>query len=202
MKVLKHKSAGSANHKCSDSDGAVANLGFHLGQLRAKRFEAKSAELSGLAAAGSRRLAGANLHSVAEFVTTEFAGMHGSGVVPTGSDGSPGADSLRRGDYGQGISNINVNNLVPTNGNRGEWVCYDNTFIEDVDLGANEHQVGADGACSSPEGSRNSHQQMFGKPQGDRKQQAKGKDKASQNITASRSKSLFITHVSIIAGEK
>jgi hypothetical protein len=202
MKVLNHKSAGGANNKRSDSDGVVANLGFHFGQIRAKRFEPKSAELSGLAAAGSRRLAWANLHLVAEFVASELAGMHGSGVVPTWGNSSPRADSLRCGDDGQGIPNIDIDNLVPTNGDRSEWVCHHNTFIEDFNLGVNENQVRANARSGGPQRSRQRQDKFLREPKSHREKQAQREDNSSQNITASRSKDLFISHVSIIAGEK
>ncbi len=202
MKVLNHKGCHGAHGKSQSAERVEAHLGFQFLQFGVKCFESKPAELSRLAAARSWRLTRADFGAIANFKTFEFTGVNRSGVVPTWRDSSPSAYSLCGGNYGEGITNIDVNHFVPTDTDCHEWVGDNHAFIVDFDLGANENHVCADACCSRPKCPGNRENAVFGQPQGKRKEQAEGKGYASQNITASRSKDFFITHVSIIAGEK
>lgn len=203
MKVLNNEGTNGAQDERGAAYGIDANLGFHfVRSFGVKSLEAKSAELSGLAAAGSWRLAGANLNLVAELVAPEFTWVNGSGMVAARCDSSPGSDALCWGDDGQGVSNVNVNHFVPANGNRSEWVCDDHAFVENFNLWSNENQVCRDDAGYGPEAARDSGQGFFGQPQSRSEQRADGQHQPGQNVAAPRSKNLSITHVSIIAGDK
>ena len=203
MKVLNYESTYGAKDESGAANGIDSNLSFHFaGGFGVKGFESKSAELSGLAAAGSWRFTGANLNLIAELVALQFAGMDGSSVVATGSDCSPRAYSLARSNNGQRVSNVDVDDLVPTNCNRGEWVREDHALIEDFNLWSNENQVRRHAASDRPKASGDGWQGFFGQPQGSGKQQAEGEYQSCQNVATTRSKNLSITHVSIIAGDK
>lgn len=203
MKVLNHKSTDGAQNECGATEGIDANLGLHLVRgFGVKSLKAKSAELSRLAAAGSWRFTRANLNLVAEFVTLELAGVHGSGVVAAWRNGSPGADSLGRGNNGQRVTNVDVYDFVPTDGNCCEWIRDNHALIENLDFWSNENQVGGDGASRSPKASSDGGQGFFAHPQCHGEHRAKGKHQPSKNVATSRSKDLSITHVSIIAGDK
>lgn len=203
MKVLNYESANGAQDERGDAKSVDANLGFHLvWSFGVKSLEAKSAELSGLAAASSWRLAGANLNLVAELVALEFARVNSSGVVATGSNSSPRSNALRRSNDGQGIANIDVDHLVPANGNRGEWVGDNHAFVEKLNLRSNENQVSRDHAGRSPQAAGDGGQGIFGQPQGCGEHGAKDQNNAGQYVATTRSKNLSITHVSIIAGDK
>lgn len=203
MKVLNYESANGTQDERGAADGVDANLGFHfVWSFGVKSLKAKSAELSGLAAASSWRLAGANLNLVAELVALEFARMNSSSVVATGSNSSPRRNSLRRGNDGQGIANIDVDHLVPANGNRGEWVGDNHAFVENLNLWSNENQVSRDDAGCSPQAAGDGGQGFFGQPQCCGEHGAQGQNKSGQYVATARSKNLSITHVSIIAGDK
>jgi hypothetical protein len=203
MNVLNYESTYGAQDESGAANGIDSNLSLHFVRgFGVKGFETQSAELSGLAAAGSWGFTGANLDLVAELVPLELAGMDGSGVVSTGSDGSPRADSFAWGNNGQCVSNVDVDDLVPTNGNRGEWVRDNHALIEDFDLWSDENQVRRDAAGDCPKAARDGWQGFFGQPQGHGKQQAEGKYQSGQYVATARSKNLSITHVSIIAGDK
>ena len=203
MKVLNYESTNGAQDERGAANGVDANLGFHfVWSFGVKSLKAKSAELSGLAAASSWRLAGANLNLVAELVTLEFARVNSSSVVATGSNSSPRSDALRRSNDGQGIANIDVDHFVPANGNRGEWVGDNHAFVENLNLWSNENQVSRDDAGSRPQTARDGGQRFFGQPKGYREHGAQDQNKAGQNVATARSKNLSITHVSIIAGDK
>ncbi|MEY3846514.1 MAG: hypothetical protein RJA66_781 [Actinomycetota bacterium] len=203
MKVLNHKGANGANEQCADTQCIESDLGFHVAAgFGVISLEAKPAKLSSLTAAGSWGFTGANLNPVAELVTLEFAGVNGSSVVATGGHGRPSADSLGSSNNGQRVSNIDVDDLVPTDCDRSEWVGYDNAFIEDFHLWLDENQVGTDAEGERPQASRDGQQGAFGQPEGYGQERAEHEHEASQHKAASRPKDLFISHVSIIAGEK
>ena len=203
MNVLNYESTYGAQDESGAANGIDSNLSLHFVRgFGVKGFEAKSAELSGLAAAGSWRFTGTNLNLVAELVSLQLAGMDGSSVVATGSNCSPRADSFAWSHDGQCVSNIDIDYLVPTNGNRGEWVRDNHTLIEDFDLWSNEDQVSRDAAGDRPKAARDGWQGFFGQPQGYGKQKAKGKYQSGQEVATAGSKNLSITHVSIIAGDK
>ncbi len=203
MKVLNDESTYGAQDESVAASGIASNLRSPFaGGFWVKGFESKSAELSGLAAAGSWRFTGTNLNLVTELVSLQLAGMDGSRVVAAGSDCSPRADSLARSNNGQRVPNVDVDDLVPANSNRGERVREDHTLIEDFDLWSNEDQVRRDAAGDRPKAARDGWQGFFGQPQGYGKQQAEGEYQSGQNVATARSKNLSITHVSIIAGDK
>ena len=203
MKVLNYEGTNGAQDQRGAANGIDANLGFHfVRRFGVKGLKAKSAELSGLAAAGSWRLAGANLDLVAELVALEFTRVDGSGMVATGCNSSPRSYALGWGHYGQGVSNVDVNHFMPANGNRSEWVSDDHAFVENFNLWSNENQVGRDDAGHGPKAARDGGQGFFGQPQSRSEQRADGQHQPGQNVAAPRSKNLSITHVSIIAGDK
>ncbi len=203
MKALNHKSTDGAQNECGAAEGVDANLRVHLVRgFGVKSLKAKPAELSGLAAAGSWRLTGANLSRVAEFVTFELTGVHGSGVVAAWSYCCPRSDALCWSHDGQGVANVDADHFVPTDGNCCEWICENHAFIENFNLWSNENQVRRENAGYGPQASRDGGQGFFGQPQCHGEQRAKGKHQPSKNVAASGSKNLSITHVSIIAGDK
>ena len=203
MKVLNYESTNGAQDERGAANGVDANLGFHfVWSFGVKSLKAKSAELSGLAATRSWRLAGANLNLVAELVALEFAGVNSSSVVATGSNSSPRSNALRRSNDGQGVSNIDVDHLVPANGNRGEWVGDNHAFVENLNLWPNENQVSRDDAGSRPQTARDGGKGFFGQPQCCGQHGAQDQNESRQNVATARSINLSITHVSIIAGDK
>lgn len=203
MKVLNYESTNGAQDERGAAKGIDANLGLHFVRgFGVEGLKSKSAELSGLAAAGSWRLTGANLHLVAELVTLEFARVNSSSVVSPGSNSSPRSDALSWRHDGQGVANIDVDHFVPTNGNRGEWVGDDHAFVEKFNLWSNENQIGRDDAGHSPQAARDGWQGFFGQPQRHCEQRTEGQYEPSKNVATARSKNLSITHVSIIAGDK
>lgn len=203
MKVLDYESTNRAKDERGPAVGVDANLGFHfVWSFGVKGFEAKSAELSGLAAAGSWRLAGANLNLVAELVALELAGVNGASMVSAGSNSSPRSDSLGWSDDGQGVAHIDVDYFVPSDGNRSEWVGDNHAFIKDFDLWSYENQVCRNNAGGSPEAPADGRQAFFGQPEGYCEQRGQDQNQPRKNVATARSKNLFITHVSIIAGDK
>lgn len=203
MKVLNYKSTDGAQDECGAANGIDTNLGFHfVRSFGVESLKAKSAELSGLAATSSWRLAGANLDLVAEPVSLEFTRVNSSSVVTTGSNSSPRSDALSRSNDGQGVANIDVHHLVPANGNRREWVSDNHALVENLNLWSNENQVGRDDAGHGPKAARNGQQGFFGQPQSCGEQRAEGQNEPRQDVATARSKNLSITHVSIIAGDK
>ena len=203
MKVLNYESTYGAQDESRAAEGIDSNLGFHfVRSFGVKGFKSKSAELSGLAAASSRRLSWANLNLVAELVALEFAGVNGSSVVPAGRNRSPRSYALRGSDDGQCVSDIDIDYFVPSDGNRSEWVGDNHTFIKDFNLWSNENQVRRDHAGDSPKAARDGGQGFFGQPESHGEQRGQGQDESGQNVATARSKNLFITHVSIIAGDK
>ena len=135
MKVLNNEGTNGAQDQGGAANGIDANLSLHfVRSFGVKSLKAKSAELSGLAAARSWRFAGANLNLVAEPVALELAGVNGASVVAAGRDSSPRSDSLRWSHDGQGIANIDIHHLVPTDGNRSERIGDNHAFIEDFNL--------------------------------------------------------------------
>lgn len=203
MKVLNHKGTDGAKEQRADTQCVESDLGLHFATgFGVVSIETKSAKLGSLAAAGSWGFTGANLNLVAELVTLELAGMHSSSMVATGSNGSPSADSLGCGNNGQRVSNIDVNHFVPADCDGSEWVGNDNTFIEDFNLWVNENQVCADAESDSPQAARDRQQRTLGQPECYGQGRAEHEYQTSQHKAASRSKDLFISHVSIIAGEK
>ena len=203
MKVLNNERANRAQNERSSAHGVDADLRLHfVGGFGVESLEAKATELSGLAAAGSWGFSRTDLHLVAEPVTLEFAGVNGSRVVAAGGHGSPSADSLCRGNDGQRVSNVDVNDLVPTNGESREGVSNYDAFVEDFDLWSNKDQVSADHASCCPQAARNRGQRSFGQPEGGCEKTAQRHNQAEQYVATSRSKDLSITHVSIIAGDK
>jgi hypothetical protein len=203
MNVLNYESTYGAQDESGAAYGIDSNLSLHFVRgFGVKGFEAQSAELSGLAAAGPWRFTRTNLNLVAELVSLQLAGMDSSSVVATGSNCSPRADSFAWRHDGQGVSNVDVDDLVPTNGNRGERVREDHALIEDFNLWSNENQVRSDAAGNRPKAARDGWQGFFGQPQGYGKKKAEGKYQSGQYVATARSKNLSITHVSIIAGDK
>ena len=203
MKVLNYESTYGAKDESGAANGIDSNLRFHFaGGFWVKSFESKSAELSGLAAAGSWGFSGANLHLVTEFVSLEFAGMNCSGVVRAGSNRSPGTNSLSWSNNGQRVANVDVDYLMPTDCNRSEWVGDNHAFIEDFDLWSNENQVCSEHECCGPKASGNSGLNILGQPQSRGQQRAQREHQAGKNVATARSEDLSITHVSIIAGDK
>ena len=203
MKVLNYESTNGAQDERGAADGIDANLGFHfVRSFGVESFEAKSAELSGFAAAGSWRLAGANLNLVAELVALELAGVNGASMVTAGRNRSPRRDSLPWGHDGQGVANVDVDHFVPTNGNRSERVGDNHAFIEDFNLWSNENQVGRDYAGKGPKAARDGEPGFFGQPERHSEQRGQGQYQPGQDVATTRSKNLSITHVSIIAGDK
>jgi hypothetical protein len=203
MKVLNYKRTNGANDQRGRAEGVELNLSLHVVTgFEVERLESKPAKLSGLTAAGSWGFARTNLNLVAEFVALELAGMHGSSVITTGSHSRPSTDSFGGCNNGQRVSNIDVDNLVPPNGNRSEWVRDYNAFIEDFNFGANEHQVCADAEGCRPQASGDGEHNTLGQPKCGCQDGAQCENQTSQHVAASRSKDLSITHVSIIAGEK
>lgn len=203
MKVLNYKSTDGAQDQCGAADGIDANLGFHfVRSFWVESLKAKPAELSGLAAASSWRLAWANLNLVAEPVSLEFTRVNSSSVVTTGSNSSPRSDALGWSNDGQGVANIDVHHLVPANVNRSEWVGDDHALVENFNLWSNKNQVGRDDAGRGPKASRDGGQRFFGQPQSCGEQRTEGQNEPGQDVATARSKNLSITHVSIIAGDK
>lgn len=203
MQVLDYKSTDGAQQESGAAYGIDAHLGFHLaGGFWVKGLESQAAQLSGLAAAGSWGFSGANLNLVAEFVSLELAGVHGSGVVSTGRNRSPRADSFTWSNDGQRVSDIDVNDFVPADRNRGEWIRENHAFVEDFNFWSNENQVRSNAAGYGPQGAGDGGQGFIGQPERHSEQRAKGKNQPSQNVATTGSKTLSITHVSIIAGDK
>ena len=203
MNVLNHERRYGAKNERGAAEGIDLNSSLHfVGGLWVESFKPKSAELSGLAAAGSWGFSRTDLNLVAELVTLEFAGVNGSRVVAAGGHGSPSADSLCRGNDGQRVSNVDVYDLVPTNSECREGVSNYDAFVEDFDLWSNKDQVSADHASCCPQAARNRGQRRFGQPEGGCEKTAQRHNQAKQYVASSRSKDLSITHVSIIAGDK
>lgn len=203
MKVLDYEGTDGAQDQRGAAEGIDANLGFHLVRgFGVKGLKAKSAELSGLAAAGSWRLAGANLNLVAELVSLELTAVNGSSVVATRSNGSPRSDALSRSHDGQCVTHIDVNYFVPTDSNRSERIGDNHAFIEDFNLWSDENQVSRDYAGYGPKAARNGRYDFFGQPESRGQQRAENQYQSGKNVAAARSKNLSITHVSIIAGDK
>lgn len=203
MKVLNYECTKSAQDECGAGHGVDSNLSFHLvAGFEVEGVKSKATQLSGLATAGSWGFTRSDLNLVAEFVTLEFAGMNGSSVVSTGGNSGPRADAFSWGNEGQRVANVDVDDLIPTDRNRPEWVGDDYTLIENLKLWSNEYQVGRDAESQSPQAARNSQVGFLGQPKGYREKQAKREDQPGKKIAAARPKDLSITHVSIIAGEK
>ena len=203
MNVLNNERRYGAKNERGAAEGIDLNSSLHfVGGIRVESFKAKSAELSGLAAAGSWGFSGANLHLVTELVALELAGMNCSGVVAAWSNRSPGTNSLSWSNNGQRVANVDVDDLVPSDCNRGEWVGDNHAFIEDFDLWSNENQVCREHERCGPKAARNSGQNILGQPQSRGQQRAQCEHQAGENVATARSKDLSITHVSIIAGDK
>lgn len=203
MKVLNYKSTDCANEECADSQCVEPNLSLHFASgFGVESFESKPAKLSSFTAAGAWGFSWANLNLVVESVALQFARVDGSRVVATGCNCGPSAHPLSGGNDGQGVSNIDIDNLVPTDGNRSERVSNHDTFIEDFDLWVNENKVSADASGSGPKSPGCCKERSFGQPKSSHQKGAHCENQTSQQKTASRSKDLFITHVSIIAGEE
>ncbi|MFM6939806.1 MAG: hypothetical protein ACKOUD_04220 [Rhodoluna sp.] len=158
--------------------------------------------MSSFTAAGPRRFTRTNRLGVAQLVTPELAGVDGSAVVTAWCDSRPSADFLCGGHDGEGVTNIDIDDSVPANTDGGQWVGNDYTFIKDLNLWTDENQVGATTQYQSPKTSRNGISWGLCEPKRNREHEAKHECASSEEVTASRSKSLSITHVSIIAGEK
>ena len=203
MNVLNHERRYGAKNERGAAEGIDLNSSLHfVGGLWVESFKPKSAELSGLAAAGSWGFSRSNLNLVTELVSLDFAGMNGSRVIAAGSNRSPGTNSLSWGNNGQRVSNVDVDYLVPTDCNRSEWVGDDHAFIEDFDLWSNENQVCREHECCGPKAAGNSDLNILGQPQSRGQQPAQREHQAGENVATARSKDLSITHVSIIAGDK
>jgi hypothetical protein len=176
-----------------------------------KFVEAKPGKSGSLSRVTSRRIAGSQRELVIYTDPSNFGRVNSSGVISTWSRRRPSMDLLSRfsaptmkSDWlsesnRSGISNIDRNDLFPTNANFIERINNGGAFIKDDYFGAEENQPCAKAEQTGPEQgcdatlNRKVEKTLRGvNASGD-------KDNSSEDNSASRTKTLWISHPSIIS---
>lgn len=121
-------------------------------------FESQFSDVTSLSTLAARRFASADLTLESDIHTFDFAGVYSSGVVSAGGWSSPGVDSSSSNLNAHGVSSFNGFNSLPTNCDFLQGIGDSDAFIEDLNLGANEEQIGTAQYKSSP---RNSDKVSF-----------------------------------------
>ena len=201
MNVLNNQGKDNASQQQRCASGVQLDIRISAADSSCcESIEADSTQLSGLAAAGSRAFAGANLTLIAKPVALELGLVNGSAVVATGCCGSPSADSFGGGDQRQRVANVYVFDLMPADGVGNQGVRHSDALIEDRDLGSNKDQMSANSSRKRPRGSAEGVLQIIGKPEGHRQASSQDVADCCKDVAADRSKNLNVIHESIIAG--
>lgn len=201
MNVLKNQCCDDADRKCGCANQVELHFGFGTVQISdSKVLKANSAELSGFTAAGSWRLAGANLSGVVEAVSLQLTVMNGPAVVATGSSSRPSADLFAVGNEGKGITHLNLFNQIPAEGYGQERVGHLDTLIRNGYLRMNKDEIAGNDCGSSPESAAHRRLETVSHPQACAQSDSENQHNAGEKITASRSEDFNIIHETIIAG--
>ena len=124
-------------------------------------FEAQFSDVTSLSALAARRFASADLTLESDIHTFDVGGVHRTGVVPTRSWSGPRVDDFASDLNAHGVSSFNGLNSLPTNCDFLQGIGDSYSFVEDLNFGANEEQIGTAQDKSSP---RNSDEVSFDAP--------------------------------------
>ena len=131
--------------------------------------------------------------------SSQLAGMNISSVIPAGSLGSPRVDLLSIYLDIHRVSRANFLDSIPANSDLSQWIGDGNSFIEEGHLGANEAQVKDVRNKKRPaDGDRNTAVTLTEETLGT-DASAEDVDSTSEEVTASRTVHLRITHTSSLS---
>lgn len=131
--------------------------------------------------------------------SSQLTGMNVSTVIPAGSLGSPRVDLLSIYLDIHRVSRANFLDSIPANSDFSQWIGDGNSFIEEGHLGANEAQVKDVRNKKRPaDGDRNTAVTLTEETLGT-DASAEDVDSTSEEVTASRTVHLRITHTSSLS---
>jgi hypothetical protein len=131
--------------------------------------------------------------------SSQLTGMNVSTVIPAGSLGSPRVDLLSIYLDIHRVSRANFLDSIPANSDFSQWIGDGNSFIEEGHLGANEAQVKDVRNKKRPaDGDRNTAVTLAEETLGT-DASAEDVDSTSEEVTASRTVHLRITHTSSLS---
>jgi len=131
--------------------------------------------------------------------SSQLTGMNVSTVIPAGSLGGPRVDLLSIYLDIHRVSRANFLDSIPANSDLSQWIGDGNSFIEEGHLGANEAQVKDVRNKKRPaDGDRNTAVTLTEETLGT-DASAEDVDSTSEEVTASRTVHLRITHTSSLS---
>lgn len=176
-----------------------------------KFIEAKPGKGSSLSGMGPRRITGAKRELVINADATNFGGMNSSGVVSARSGSRPGMDLLRKLSTPAmksdrlsksnrcGVSDINRDHLFPANAKFIKRIDNGDAFIKDNHFGAKENQPCAQAERARPERGSDATLKREIEKTLRGVNTSRDKDNSSENNSAARTKTLWISHPTIIS---
>ena len=130
---------------------------------------------------------------------SQLTGMNVSAVIPAGSLSSPRVDLLSTYLDIHRVSSANIFNFTPTDSDLFQGVGNCDSFIEEGDFGANKTQVKNVGNEQAPSDRGQDAFERFAKETLANKSGAENIDGTSEEVTASRTVHLRITHTSSLS---
>lgn len=134
------------NACCRDGNAQSIESGLRLTSSDAAFLEGlqtQVGQMERLSAIAPRGFSGAHLSGLTHRETLNFRGVNRTSVVATWSGSRPGVGGFSIDLDAHGVFGFERLNLIPTHSHTEEGVGNDQPFVEILDLGANEKQVGA-----------------------------------------------------------
>ena len=151
----------AANHEESASIIDFERAFTTLDSRSLELFEAQFSDVTCLSTVASRGFTSANFAIESDIHSSYLTGMNAAGVVSAGGWSGPRVDDFASDLNAHGVSSFNGFNPLPTNGDFLQGIGDRYSFVEDLNFGANEEQIGTAQYKSSP---RNSDEVSFDAP--------------------------------------
>lgn len=160
---------------------------------------ANSTESDSNARVSAGRFASSHVERIWNFKSSEFGGMDASSVISAGSLSSPRVDLLSLYLDIHRVASVNLLDAIPANSDLSQRIGNADSFIEEGHLGADKGQMKDVADQSAPCTCRKDAISALGKKTLTDKSGAENVDSASEEVAASRTVHLRITHTSSLS---
>lgn len=145
------------------------------------------------------RFASSHVERIWNFQSSEFGGMDAASVISAGSLSSPRVDLLSLYLDIHRVASVNLLDAIPADCDLSQRIGDADTFIKEGHLGANEGQMKDVADQSAPCTCRQNATSALGDKALTHKSGAENVDSASEEVAASRTVHLRITHTSSLS---
>ena len=164
-----------------------------------KGVESNARQSKSLTRVSTWGFTGSHVVGIGDLKSADFTGMDSSGVISAWGLSRPGVDLLATYLDIHRVSSANVFDLIPTDSDLSQRIGNSDSLIEEGHLGANEVQMENVGDHQGPCDRNRNTAGSFTKETLANNSGAENVDSASEEVTASRTVHLTITHTSSLS---